>query len=310
MAGDIYRKPIMFAIISAVVILIGTAVTMFIPMMTSHMHPKLEALKPFTPLQLAGRDIYQREGCNNCHTQTVRPLRTEVMRYGEYSKAGEFAYDYPFLWGSKRTGPDLARIGKKYPDAWHVRHFEDPRAFFARSNMPAYGWLKDRDLLPMQVQRHMDTLGFPYSDEEILQLENKNELDALVAYVQVIGTAVARKRVPPAAERAEPVEIENPLAGDPAAILAGKGIYEEFCSDCHGENAEGDIGPSLVDDVFLYVEGDLADDDYYELINNGTEEGNVEEGRAMKGGMPPFREDLSRDEMWSVISYIRSLKKR
>jgi mono/diheme cytochrome c family protein len=156
----------------------------------------------------------------------------------------------------------------------------------------------------------MDTLGFPYSDEEILQLENKNELDALVAYVQVIGTAVARKRVPPAAERAEPVEIENPLAGDPAAILAGKGIYEEFCSDCHGENAEGDIGPSLVDDVFLYVEGDLADDDYYELINNGTEEGNVEEGRAMKGGMPPFREDLSRDEMWSVISYIRSLKKR
>jgi cytochrome c oxidase cbb3-type subunit 2 len=310
MAGDIYRRPIIFAIVSAVVILIGTAVTMFIPMMTSHMHPKLEALKPFTPLQLAGRDIYQREGCNNCHTQTVRPLRTEVMRYGEYSKAGEFAYDYPFLWGSKRTGPDLARIGKKYPDAWHVRHFEDPRAFFPRSNMPAYGWLKDRDLLPMEVRSHMDTLGFPYGEEEISQLEDKNELDALVAYVQVIGTAVARKRVSPAAERAEPVELENPLAGDPAAIAVGKGIYEEFCSDCHGENAEGDIGPSLVDDVFLYVEGDLADDDYYELINNGTEEGNVEEGREMKGGMPPFMEDLGRDEIWSVISYIRSLQKR
>jgi cytochrome c oxidase cbb3-type subunit 2 len=164
MAGDIYRKPIMFAIISAVVILIGTAVTMFIPMMTSHMHPKLEALKPFTPLQLAGRDIYQREGCNNCHTQTVRPLRTEVMRYGEYSKAGEFAYDYPFLWGSKRTGPDLARIGKKYPDAWHVRHFEDPRAFFARSNMPARTikharlWLAQRPRSPS----HAGTASYGY----------------------------------------------------------------------------------------------------------------------------------------------------
>ena len=111
MAGAIYRKPIMFTIMAAVVILIGTAVTMFIPMLTPQMHPKLEGLQPFTALQLAGRDIYQREGCSNCHTQTVRPLKSEVMRYGEYSKAGEFAYDRPFLWGSKRTGPDLARIG-------------------------------------------------------------------------------------------------------------------------------------------------------------------------------------------------------
>lgn len=110
MAGGIYRKPIMFTIVATVVILIGTAFTMFIPMFTEGMHPKLENLKPYTPLELAGRDIYQREGCHYCHTQTVRPLKAEVMRYGEYSKAGEFAYERPFLWGSKRTGPDLSLI--------------------------------------------------------------------------------------------------------------------------------------------------------------------------------------------------------
>jgi cytochrome c oxidase cbb3-type subunit 2 len=310
MAGEIYRKPIMFAIVSAVVILIGTAVTMFIPMMTSQMHPKLENLKPFTALQLAGRDIYQREGCNNCHTQTVRPLKTEVMRYGEYSKAGEFAFDYPFLWGSKRTGPDLARVGKKYPDAWHYRHFEDPRKFFPQSNMPSYGWLKGEALKPQNVKAHMDALGFPYVEDDIDQLADKDELDALVAYVQVIGTAVAKKRVVPASVTAEPVEIENPLAGDPAAVLAGKGIYEDNCAGCHGDNGEGDIGPSLVDNKFLYVEGDLADDDYFELINNGSEEGKVEEGRTMKGGMPPFMGDLSKREIWSVIAFIRSLQNK
>jgi len=310
MAGAIYRKPIMFAIVSAVVILIGTAVTMFIPMMMSHMHPKLDNLKPFTAIELAGRDIYQREGCNNCHTQTVRPLKTEVMRYGEYSKAGEFAFDYPFLWGSKRTGPDLARIGKKYPDAWHYRHFEDPRKFFPQSNMPAYGWLAQRSLEPLEVKAHMDTLGFPYSEPEISDLAGKSELDALVAYMQIIGTAVQKKRAVSVAVRTEPAEIENPLAGDAAAIAAGKQIYESSCAGCHGADGEGDIGPSLVDNMFLYVEGDLADDDYFELINNGSEEGMVEEGRPMKGGMPAFRGDLSRKEIWSVIAFIRSIQKQ
>lgn len=307
MAGELYKKPIMFAIVSAVVILIGTAVTMFVPMMTAQMHPKLENLKPYTSLQLAGRDIYQREGCNNCHTQTVRPLRTEVMRYGEYSKAGEFAYDYPFLWGSKRTGPDLARIGKKYSDQWHYRHFDDPRKFFPQSNMPTYGWLKDYKLDPQDVKGHMDALGFPYSSDDISQLAGKNELDALVAYVQVVGTAVTKQRAVPAG-MAEPVEMVNPLAGDAAAIMAGEGIYKENCLECHGPDLKGDIGPSLVDNVFLYQEGDLADDDYFELIYNGSEEGKMEEGRVMKGGMLPFMDVLTRDEIWSVIAYIRSLK--
>lgn len=308
MAGALYRKPIMFAIVSAVVILVGTAVTMFVPMMTPQMHPKLENLKPYTALQLTGRDIYQREGCNNCHTQTVRPLKTEVMRYGEYSKAGEFAYDYPFLWGSKRTGPDLARIGKKYPDKWHYRHFEDTRKFFPQSNMPSYGWLKNYSLDPQDVKRHMDALGFSYTDGDLSQLADKNELDALVAYVQVIGTAVLKKRTASMKGMAEPLEIENPKAGDAAAIMAGKEIFKENCLECHGPDLKGDIGPSLVDDAFLYQPGDLADDDYFELVYNGSEEGNMEEGRTMKGGMPDFKDVLTKDEIWSVIGYIRSMQ--
>jgi len=307
MAGSIYRKPILFTIIATVVILIGTLVTTFIPMLTPQMHPKLENLKPFTPLQLAGRDIYQREGCNNCHTQTVRPLRTEVMRYGEYSKPGEFYYDRPFLWGSKRTGPDLARIGGKYPDAWHYRHFEDPRRFFPKSNMPSYGWLKERLINPDGVRRHMDVLGLPYTEEDIEALRGKTEMDALVAYIQSIGTAVKKKE---GIKKAVVVEIEhkNPFAGAPQAIAKGREIFMDRCAMCHGDDAKGDIGPSLVDDVFLYVKGDVADDDYFEIINNGTTPGMVEEGRTAKGGMPPFGDSLTRDEIWYVVSYIRSLK--
>lgn len=309
MSGEIYKKPVMFAIVATVVILIGTAVTLFIPMLTPQMHPKLENLKPFTALQLAGRDIYQREGCNNCHTQTVRPLKTEVMRYGEYSKAGEFAYDHPFLWGSKRTGPDLARVGGKYPDAWHYRHFENPQAFFAESNMPAYEWLKGNKLNPAETEAHMKALEFPYTSEDIDVLKDKTELDALVSYVQVIGASVAKKPVPMAMPAVtEKEHISNPFAGDPKAIAAGENIFDKNCAVCHGENAKGDIGPSLTDKVFLYAEGDVPDDDYFEIINNGTTPGMIEEGRTAKGGMIPFKDTLSKDEIWSVIAYIRSIQ--
>jgi cytochrome c oxidase cbb3-type subunit 2 len=309
MAGEIYKKPIMFAIVSVVVILIGTIVTMFIPMLTSEMHPRLENLKPYTALQLAGKDIYQREGCNNCHTQTVRPLRTEVMRYGEYSKAGEFAYDYPFLWGSKRTGPDLARIGKKYPDAWHYRHMEDPRKFYPKSNMPSYGWLKDSKLNPHSIRRHMDTLGFPYDEDEISGLQEKTDLDAIVAYLQVIGTAVTQVAV----VEGEAVVVEamvNPLSGDPNAIAAGKGIYDENCADCHVEDGSGDIGPSLIDNMMVNAEGDLSDAHYFVIISKGLDEGMIIEGRAAEGGMPDFGEDLSKEEIWSAVTYIRSLQSK
>jgi cytochrome c oxidase cbb3-type subunit 2 len=287
MAGEIYRKPIMFSIVAAVVILIGTVVTMFYPMLTPSMHPKLDALKPYTALQLAGKDVYQQEGCNNCHTQTVRPLKTEVMRYGEYSKAGEFAYDRPFLWGSRRTGPDLARIGGKYPDMWHLKHFENPPDFYPKSNMPAYGWLAGRALDPASVAKRMDVNGFPYTDEDLERLEGRSELDALVAYVQVIGTAVAKAA--PAAPPTAPAEDSNPLAGDLEALEQGEKLYAEHCAMCHGDEAEGDIGPGLED-------YDADDADYYETVSAGVE-----------GEMPGFGSQIDRRGIWSIISYLRSL---
>ena len=309
MSGGLYSKPIAFALTATVVILIGTAVTMFYPMLTPEMHPKLENLKPFTALQLAGRDIYQREGCVNCHTQTVRPLKSEVLRYGEYSKAGEFAYDRPFLWGSKRTGPDLARIGGKYPDAWHYKHFDKPQSMFAESNMPAYAFLREGKLDASSVEAHMKGLGFPYSPDEISALKSRTEMDAIVAYMQVIGIAV-KKAVTPASASAEPKEKHelNPLAGNPAAIKKGAELYERNCASCHGAKAQGDIGPSLVDDEFFYQKGDMPDDDYFEVINNGTSEGYIEDGRIGKGGMPSFKDSMNKDDIWSIVAYLRSIK--
>jgi len=307
MAGELYKKPVVFAIVATATILIGTIVTMLYPMMTPEMHPKMEALKPFTALQLAGRDIYQREGCNNCHTQTVRPLKTEVMRYGEYSKAGEFAYDRPFLWGSKRTGPDLARIGGKYPDAWHYRHFENPQSMFEKSNMPKYAFLKEAKLNISRASAHMNAMGFSVTQEEIAALKGKTEMDALVAYMQIIGTSVKRQEQRVVAERGTRPHEKNPLAGDTKAIALGKTLYTENCEACHGANGKGGIGPSLADDVFFRVKGDLPDDDYFEVINNGIEPGMVEEGRVAKDNMPSFK-SLGKNKIWSLVAYIRSLQ--
>ncbi len=161
----------------------------------------VEGLKPYTALQLEGRDIYIRESCNACHSQQVRPFRAETERYGHYSVAGEYVYDNPFLWGSKRTGPDLARVGGRYSDAWHRLHLHNPRSVVPESNMPAYPWLEKRELDPsgivtkMQVQNklgHVVGQGDRYTQAEIdaasEQIKGKTELDALIAYLQVLGT--------------------------------------------------------------------------------------------------------------------------
>jgi cytochrome c oxidase cbb3-type subunit 2 len=152
-------------------------------------------LKPYTALQVVGRDIYVREGCYNCHSQMIRPFRAETLRYGPYSLAGEFVYDRPFQWGSKRTGPDLARVGGRYSDDWHRIHLTNPRDLVPESNMPAYPWLEKTMADAQSVTAHMrglKTLGAPYSDEEITQasdeVKNKTELDAVIAYLQVLGT--------------------------------------------------------------------------------------------------------------------------
>ncbi|HMA90638.1 MAG TPA: cytochrome-c oxidase, cbb3-type subunit II [Burkholderiales bacterium] len=153
-------------------------------------------LKPYGALELTGRDIYIREGCNNCHSQMVRPFRAEVERYGPYGVAGEFVYDHPFLWGSKRTGPDLERVGGRYSDEWHRIHLNEPRDVVPESNMPGYPWLARNPADAADIQAKMRALrvvGVPYTDAEIAkapeELKDKTELDALIAYLQGLGVA-------------------------------------------------------------------------------------------------------------------------
>ncbi len=157
----------------------------------------VQGLTPYSPLRLAGRDIYVREGCYNCHSQMVRPFRAETERYGHYSVAGEYVYDHPFQWGSKRTGPDLHRVGGRYSDEWHRLHFDNPRDVVPESNMPAYPWLAKTPVQARDIEAKMRALravGVPYSDEEIAKakegLKDKTELDALIAYLQGLGTAL------------------------------------------------------------------------------------------------------------------------
>ncbi|MCO5101916.1 MAG: cytochrome-c oxidase, cbb3-type subunit II [Burkholderiaceae bacterium] len=157
----------------------------------------VEGLKPYDALQLVGRDVYIREGCSNCHSQMIRPFRAETERYGHYSVAGEFVYDRPFLWGSKRTGPDLARVGGRYSDEWHRVHLSNPRDLVPESNMPGYPWLSKAAADDGTVGRRMTVLrklGHPYSDEEIAgapeALKDRTEMDALIAYLQVLGTSI------------------------------------------------------------------------------------------------------------------------
>lgn len=154
-----------------------------------------EGVEPYDPLRLAGRDVYVSEGCYNCHSQQIRPFRAETERYGHYSVAGEHVYDRPFQWGSKRTGPDLARVGGLYSDDWHRLHMIDPQAVVPESNMPAYPWLAERYVDPEVIQNRMRALkrlGTPYSEEEIEgaleAVAGKTELDALIAYLQGLGT--------------------------------------------------------------------------------------------------------------------------
>jgi len=306
MAGQIYRKPIAFTVMVVLAVLAGSIVMMAYPMIRPDMHPKLEGLKPFTPLQLAGRDIYQREGCVNCHTQTVRPLKSEVMRYGDYSKAGEFYYDHPFLWGSKRTGPDLAREGGKRPDAWHVAHFKNPQEMVPRSNMPRYPWLAEAKVDADATRQHMTALGLPFTAEQIGELGQKTELAALVSYVQVLGTAVPRSQVGAAMS----VDAVDPLLGKPEAISAGQKIYVDNCAVCHQDDLKGMPGafPSLVaHDEFLDQHPDLPDGAYYLMISDGSEAKAIIGRKGDPGGgMSAFGNQLSKDEIWSVVAYIRS----
>ena len=157
----------------------------------------IKGIQPYTALQLAGRDVYIREGCYNCHSQMIRPFRAETLRYGHYPVAGESVYDHPFQWGSKRTGPDLARVGGKYSDEWHRIHLVNPRDVVPESNMPAYPWLEKTPVAAAEMPARMKALrvvGVPYTDEQIAkapeEVKGKTELEATIAYLQVLGLAL------------------------------------------------------------------------------------------------------------------------
>ena len=184
----------LFAILATVGISVGGLVEI-LPMYTVKTEP-LPGVTPYSPLEVAGRDIYVREGCYNCHSQMIRPLRGETERYGHYSLAGEAVYDHPFQFGSKRTGPDLARVGGRYSDEWHRRHLLNPRDLVPESNMPGYPWLENQVIDANRTGAKMKALrvlGVPYTDEQIAgaadEVQNRNEMDALVAYLQGLGTA-------------------------------------------------------------------------------------------------------------------------
>lgn len=322
---NISEKPVLFAILSVAVISVGTLVTTFIPLLLPSTQPTSRYITPYSAVEVEGRDIYIREGCNNCHTQTVRPLRTEVARYGEYSKPEEFAYDRPFLWGSRRTGPDLARIGGKYPDSWHYQHTAAPQSMFGLSNMPAYGWLAGRKLDTTWTRRKVSVLGYGYGsaevDRQIDAFRRKviaaeyasasaranvtpgplrgdiTEMDALIAYLQKVGSDVKalQKKEMGLVGKAVAAEAKNPYEGDHKAAEEGEKLFEANCRSCHGEKGKGGFGPSLADKEWTFGGGDS---EVFASIARGK-----------PGGMPPFEATLGNDRIWKVIAYLRETGK-
>ncbi|MGE5650562.1 cytochrome-c oxidase, cbb3-type subunit II [Noviherbaspirillum sp. UKPF54] len=193
----IEKSPILLVVLVLIVVSFGGLVEIVPLFFQKSTTEPVAGLQPYSPLRLAGRDIYLREGCYNCHSQMIRPFRAETERYGHYSVAGEFVYDHPFQWGSKRTGPDLARVGGRYSDEWHRTHLNNPRDVVPESNMPGYPWLAKTKLDPEDIgpkMRALKRLGVPYTDQEIAEapkaLADKTEQDALVAYLQGMGTLI------------------------------------------------------------------------------------------------------------------------
>ena len=321
---SLYERPVLFALAAVVVISVGTLVTTFIPLFLPSTQPVSPQFKPYTAVETEGRDIYIREGCNNCHTQTVRPLRAEVARYGDYSKAEESAWDRPFLWGSRRTGPDLARAGGKYPDAWHYRHMANPQSMFEKSNMPAYPWLAKAKLDASLAARKVKTLGYGYDAAEVArqlaafrqtvtapaypsaQVRSQvtpealrgeiTELDALVAYLQKLGRDLKEAKGAAATPAtAEAAESKNPYAGDRAAEEEGEKIFEQNGRSCHGEHGGGGFGPKLATTRHKFGNSDA---DLFATVAGGR-----------PGGMPAFLPQLGKDRVWKAIAYIRHLER-
>ena len=198
---SIEKKPLLLIVLVLLVVSIGGLVEILPLFFQKSTTEPVAGLTAYSPLRLTGRDIYVREGCYNCHSQMIRPFRAETERYGHYSVAGEFVYDRPFQWGSKRTGPDLARVGGRYSDDWHRAHLNNPRDLVPESNMPSYPWLATTTLDPQAIVPKLQALkrlGDPYTDADIqaapAQLQGKTEQDALVAYLQGMGVQIKARR--------------------------------------------------------------------------------------------------------------------
>ncbi|HIG36585.1 MAG TPA: cytochrome-c oxidase, cbb3-type subunit II [Oceanospirillaceae bacterium] len=199
---DTIEKNLGLMVILVIIVISGGGLAEIVPLFFQKQTTvPVEGLKPLTALQLEGRDIYIREGCHVCHTQQIRPFRAETERYGHYSVAGEFVYDHPFLWGSKRTGPDLARVGGRYSDDWHRAHLYNPRDVVPESIMPSYPWLfsdkVDGETTPKKM-RALRSVGVPFTDEAIASsaadVDGKPEIQALIAYLQQLGTVLSNRR--------------------------------------------------------------------------------------------------------------------
>lgn len=201
MKHEIFEKNVGLLIIGVLVVISFGGLVEIVPLFFQEKTTKpVEGLMPLTAVELEGRDIYVREGCYNCHSQMIRPFRAETERYGHYSVAGEFVYDHPFQWGSKRTGPDLARVGGRYSDDWHYAHLINPRDVVPESIMPSYPWLLDSTLDGRNTatkMKRLRTLGVPYTDEDIAgaseAIKGVSEMDAVVAYLQQLGTVLKDK---------------------------------------------------------------------------------------------------------------------
>jgi cytochrome c oxidase cbb3-type subunit 2 len=284
------KNPVIFIILAFVVIMIGTSITMIAPFKwINSPGDKIAEVTPYTPLQQEGRDLYMREGCNNCHSQTVRTLAADVERYGNgggYSKSGEFVYDRPHLWGSRRTGPDLARIGLKYPDpkgAWHRKHMENPQSVVPASNMPAYAFL-NKPLDTTYSERKMKLLKFPYTPADLEELKGKTEMDAIIAYMRKLGADIPVKK----AEAAELMTSKsNPFTDLKAVEEEAESLYKQHCASCHGDKREGTLGPALKGSA-------KPDAELFKVISQGT--GN---------GMPGYGTSLDEQKIWKLVTYIK-----
>jgi cytochrome c oxidase cbb3-type subunit 2 len=286
------KNPVIFIILAFVVIMIGTVVTMIAPFKwINGPGDRIAGVKPYTPLQQEGRDLYMREGCNNCHSQTVRTLASDVERYGyggTYSKSGEFVYDRPHLWGSRRTGPDLAHIGLKFPDprgGWHRKHMENPQTVVPASNMPAYAFL-NQPLDTTYSERKMKLLGFPYTQADLDDLKGKSEMDAIIAYMRKLGTDLPVKKAE--AAMSAPAARINPFTDLKSVEKEAESLYKQHCASCHGDGREGTVGPALKGSA-------KSDADLFTLISQGIE----------ANGMPAFGGSLDEQKIWKLVTYIK-----